>query len=160
MEEWSQSRQCFFTGSSRRVQVHLRCHGTWKSLLHRTKAFNPTTMARAFLWNDTCRQWVRIEVDSRTFDKFVRPLSWKFQESHLIDLEACYEVLLWQFSQVRSKLDRCVNIEINIEICGNGVFKYLKIDIQLKVTAFTALLLPILLKNLTRMMRSGKRRAI
>lgn len=129
------SHQWFFTGSSWRVQVHLRCHGTWKSLLHRTKAFNPTTMARAFLWNDTCRQWVRIEVDSRTFDKFVRPLSWKFQESHLIDLEVCYEVLLWQFSQITSKLDRCVNIEI----CENKVFKYVKIDIQLKVATFIAL---------------------
>lgn len=131
----SESSMVFLQEALERVQVHLRCHGIWKSLLHRTKAFNPTTMARAFLWNDTCRRWVRIEVDSRTFDKFVRPLSWKFQESHLIDLEVCDEVLLWQFSQITSKLDRCVNIEI----CEDEVFKYLKIDIQLKVTAFIAL---------------------
>lgn len=108
----------FFTGRSRRVQVHLRCHGIWKSLLHHTKAFNPTTMARAFLWNDTYRQWVRVEVDSRTFDKFFLPLSRKFQESHLIDMEVCYAVLLWGFSQIRSKLDSCHDTRI----CENKVF--------------------------------------
>lgn len=68
----------FFAGSSRRARVHLPCHGHRKSLFRRTKAFNPPTMAWASLWNDTCRRWVRVEVDSRTFDKVVHPLFSEF----------------------------------------------------------------------------------
>lgn len=74
----STSLMVFSEGSSRRARVHLPCHDHRKSLFRDTKAFNPPTMAWASLWNDTCCQWVRVEVDSRTFDSFVRPLFSEF----------------------------------------------------------------------------------
>ena len=63
-----------------------------KSLFYHTKTFNPTTMSWASRWNDTCRQWVRVEEEVRTSDKFASPLSWKFQEScaWVEYLEDCY----------------------------------------------------------------------